>query len=57
VGIAPFPAKGCGPHELLGNADAALLDAKRQGRGRHVLFGAELANRVVRRTRLADALR
>jgi diguanylate cyclase (GGDEF)-like protein len=54
VGIAPFPAKGCGPHELLGNADAALLDAKRQGRGRHVLFGAELANRVVRRTRLAD---
>ena len=57
VGIAPFPSKGCGPHELLGNADAALLDAKRQGRGRHVLFGAELANRVVRRTRLADALR
>jgi diguanylate cyclase (GGDEF)-like protein len=38
VGIAPFPSKGCGPHELLGNADAALLDAKRQGRGRHVLF-------------------
>ncbi|WP_313671005.1 EAL domain-containing protein [Sandarakinorhabdus sp.] len=57
VGIAPFPSKGCGPQELLGNADAALLDAKRQGRGRHVLFGAELANRVVRRTRLADALR
>ena len=57
VGIAPFPARGCGPQELLGNADAALLDAKRQGRGRHVLFGAELANRVVRRTRLADALR
>jgi diguanylate cyclase (GGDEF)-like protein len=57
VGIAPFPHPGCGPHELLGNADAALLDAKRQGRSRHVLFGAELANRVARRTRLADALR
>ena len=57
VGIAPFPHPGCGPRELLGNADAALLDAKRQGRSRHVLFGAELAARVVRRTRLADALR
>ena len=57
VGIAPFPAAGCGPRELLANADAALLDAKRQGRGRHVLFGAELAGRVTRRTRLADALR
>lgn len=57
VGIAPFPCASCGPRELLANADAALLDAKRQGRGRHILFGAELANRVSRRTRLADALR
>ena len=57
VGVAPFPVAGCGPRELLGNADAALLAAKRQGRGRHLLFGAELAARVVRRTRLADALR
>ena len=57
VGIAPFPATGCGPRELLANADAALLEAKRQGRGRHVLFGAELAEQVTRRSRLADALR
>jgi diguanylate cyclase (GGDEF)-like protein len=57
VGVAPFPAAGCGPGELLGNADAALLEAKRQGRGRHVQFGAVLAEQVVRRTRLADALR
>jgi len=57
VGIAPFPAPGCGPKELLGNADAALLDAKRQGRGRHVLFDAALAEQALRRGRLADALR
>jgi diguanylate cyclase (GGDEF)-like protein/PAS domain S-box-containing protein len=57
MGIAPFPAAGCGPRELLGNADAALLDAKRQGRGRHMLFDAALAQKVVRRTRLADVLR
>ncbi|MEI6484954.1 MAG: EAL domain-containing protein [Sphingomonadales bacterium] len=57
VGIAPFPCTCCGPRELLANADAALLDAKRQGRGRHVLFGADLADRVTRRSRLADALR
>jgi diguanylate cyclase (GGDEF)-like protein/PAS domain S-box-containing protein len=57
IGIAPFPAGGCGPEELLGNADAALLEAKRQGRSRHVLFDTRLAEQVVRRTRLAEALR
>lgn len=57
VGIAPFPAQPCDPKELMANADAALLDAKRQGRGRHVVFSAALAERVMRRTRLAEALR
>ncbi len=57
VGIAPFPASECGPQELLANADAALLEAKRLGRGRHVVFSAALAERVVRRTRMAEALR
>ncbi len=57
VGIAPFPAEACDPKELMANADAALLEAKRQGRGRNVVFSAGLAERVIRRTRLADALR
>ncbi|MBU6164757.1 MAG: EAL domain-containing protein [Alphaproteobacteria bacterium] len=57
VGIAPFPGEPCDPMLLLANADAALLDAKRQGRGRHVVFSDALAERVMRRTRLAEALR
>jgi len=57
VGIAPFPAEACDPKDLMANADAALLEAKRQGRGRNVVFSDGLAERVIRRTRLADALR
>ncbi len=57
VGIAPIPVEPSDPKVLMANADAALLDAKRLGRGRHVVFSAALAERVIRRTRLAEALR
>jgi diguanylate cyclase (GGDEF)-like protein len=57
MGVAAFPCAGAGPKTLLANADAALLEAKRQGRGRHAVFGAALADRVQRRSHLADRLR
>lgn len=57
IGLAPLPAPRSDPRELLANADAALLTAKRQGRSRHVVFSDALAARVARRTRMADALR
>jgi diguanylate cyclase (GGDEF)-like protein/PAS domain S-box-containing protein len=59
VGVALFGAQGGpGAAEIaLGHADAALFEAKRNGRNRYALFGAELAARVARRSMLADRLR
>lgn len=57
IGVTRYPADGCQADMLLSHADAALYKAKRQGRGRYVLFDAELAERLARKTRLADRLR
>ncbi|WP_310496360.1 EAL domain-containing protein [Sandarakinorhabdus sp.] len=57
IGVTAFPAPGANAKTLLANADAALYEAKRQGRARATVFDASLAARVVRRTRLADQLR
>ena len=57
VGVTRWPMDGRQADTLLSHADAALYEAKRQGRGRHVLFDTALAGRLERRTRLADKLR
>ncbi len=57
VGMAPFPLPGMNAKRLLANADAALYEAKRQGRDRHVLFDEALAAKVQNRTEMADHLR
>ncbi|MBI1891304.1 MAG: EAL domain-containing protein [Burkholderiales bacterium] len=42
IGISRFPEDGNDPDTLLRNADAAVMAAKLQGRGKHQLFTPEL---------------
>jgi diguanylate cyclase (GGDEF)-like protein/PAS domain S-box-containing protein len=42
IGIALAPAAGCDADRLLGEADAAMYVAKRQGKGRYAVSGADL---------------
>lgn len=48
-GIAIYPAHCASADELLGNADLALSQAKRSGRGRRVLFTADMRDAAVAR--------
>ncbi len=57
IGVAPFAADHTSAPTLLSHADAALYEAKRQGRARHAFYDAELAARIQRRIRLSDQLR
>ncbi|MBC7521363.1 MAG: EAL domain-containing protein [Sandarakinorhabdus sp.] len=57
VGVALFTCNGGPADQALSRADAALFEAKRHGRNRYAMFGADLAARVARRTLLADRLR
>lgn len=58
IGIA---VTGAAPNisadDLLGNADTAVYEAKRQGRGRAVLFDEELRTTTARRFEVEDGLR
>jgi len=56
VGIALAPLHGRSREVLLRHADLALYRAKREGRGRCVLYRRELSARNRRRRRLVEAL-
>jgi diguanylate cyclase (GGDEF)-like protein len=58
IGIAIVPESGTTIDALFGNADLALYEAKRQGRGRVCFYDAEMSDGLVaRRTMEADLRR
>ena len=57
VGISLFPAHGHSAEELLQQADAALYQAKNEGRGRFQYFSADLTEAARQRIELEARLR
>ncbi len=57
IGIALFPDDGDSAELLLGNADAAMYQAKREGRGMIRLFGETVASELRTRRDLRERLR
>lgn len=57
IGVTSYGPDQTSAETLLSQADAALYEAKRQGRACYALHDAALAARIDRRTRLADRLR
>ena len=57
IGIALYPDDGETPDALLANADAAMYQAKREGRGTIRMFGENVASEMRSRRDLRDRLR
>jgi diguanylate cyclase (GGDEF)-like protein/PAS domain S-box-containing protein len=57
IGIALYPGDGSDAESLFSCADAAMYDAKRQGRGNYQFFSQEMNRRTVRRVALENGMR
>lgn len=57
IGIAIFPDDAEDPERLLQSADAAMYEAKKEGRNRYAFFTPELRERAVRRLSMDTELR
>ncbi|MBD2627883.1 putative bifunctional diguanylate cyclase/phosphodiesterase [Trichormus variabilis] len=57
IGILPSTLKYHQPTEILRDADAAMYEAKRSGKGRYVLFTSEMQARTLERIQLEIELR
>ncbi len=57
IGTAIAPEMGATVDELLANADVALYRAKSEGKGRHVVYHADIEQGIRERKRLAMELR
>ncbi len=57
VGIAVFPSDGDNPEELIKNADMAMYEAKKLGKGRFEFFSTKISRQVLERTHLERRLR
>ena len=56
IGISIFPDHGSTPDSLLRNADMALVEAKRAGRGQAQIYSPDLGRQSRRAAEMADAL-
>jgi diguanylate cyclase (GGDEF)-like protein/PAS domain S-box-containing protein len=54
IGISTFPEDGTEAHELMNNADLAMLRAKANGRDNYRFFGSELTAQAIRRQDLVN---
>jgi diguanylate cyclase (GGDEF)-like protein len=57
IGIAELKESHKNPSELIGNADAAMFQAKERGRNRAEIFDASLQNTTTKRAQMDVALR
>jgi diguanylate cyclase (GGDEF)-like protein/PAS domain S-box-containing protein len=57
IGIVVWDATGGDVHEIIQDADVALYEAKREGRGRYVLFTPEMHHQTANRFALTQELR